>query len=354
MDGINKIKEVHIHGHTILKIVHYCDSNPHQAGWLLGYDDANKGTVSVSFPLPWFKCDKKGNDDIYGAMDGNDDHDDNELGLKEKNVMIDAGLTNSVIDCINAAMLVEDLNVGFFTAERIMDPVVVNKFEFSYSNNPNSIMIVYDAKQSKLGGSLVLRAYRFSERYIQQKIKGNSKLFIKADDVFEELPLYIYNNGHMAALVRTCADLHESDLNNQDKLLNLMDSEDTIQRHLNEIERSVEKFTEDQSDVLRYLKQVSDPRLKRINWLNSRQKENIELKKDGGDLLSMKLDESGLDEVAEVKDSEVYNIASMNVGHLNTFATDLNTHVNMSLKKIFLSEQFNRDDAVSSSKEETA
>ena len=85
-----------------------------------------------------------------------------------------------------------------------------------------------------------------------------------------------------------------------------------------------------------------------------RQKENIELKKDGGDLLSMKLNESGLDEVPELKDSEVYNIASMNVGHLNTFATDLNTHVNMSLKKIFLSEQFNRDDAVSSSKEETA
>ena len=337
------IQKVHIDGHTVLKIVHYCDSNAHQAGWLLGLDDAANGIVNVTLPLPWFKCEKKSGDDLIGDDVGGDDAGGNNAtesnNYREKNNMIDAVLTNSIIDCMNAAMLIEDLNVGFFTAERIMDPVVVSKFEFSYSNNPNSIMIVYDAKQSRLGGSLILKAYRFSEKYIQNKILKTSKIFIKSDDVFEEIPLIISNKGHLSALVRTCAEVYYEDICNKSRLLDMTGGEEVLQKHLDEIDRTVDKITEDQQDILRYTKSISDGRLKRINWLNSRYKENIELKKDGDDPLSMSLKDSEFGNLPDVKDSELYTIASMNIGHLNSTTEDLNSHINMNFQKLFITKQ---------------
>ena len=81
-------------------------------------------------------------------------------------------------------------------------------FQFKYQNtediSDNSVVIMYDHSASQQG-NLVLKAFRLTEAFVQQK-KDKKNKFTKPSDILEEIPVKIKNVGHAAAFARCLED----------------------------------------------------------------------------------------------------------------------------------------------------
>ncbi|PVU97848.1 hypothetical protein BB561_000246 [Smittium simulii] len=129
------------------------------------------------------------------------------------NNLSDAEETKYQLEMLNYMQEVNmDSNlIGWYTSTKISSFMQKSclDIQLSYQDTPNSssIVLLYDAERSELG-SLALRAYRLSDKYLSLKEKAqlstttliSSKIGFK--DLFTELPIYIKSQSLTKVLVK--------------------------------------------------------------------------------------------------------------------------------------------------------
>jgi len=213
-------------------------------------------------------------------------------------------------------------------------------YQYSYQSSEelsdNSIVIMYDPVQSKKG-SLVMKAFRLSEQFIELK-RNKSNNFIKPSDILEELPLKIRNMGHVTAFLRCLQDSHKNELDCDFDALSMAHTEGFTEKHLELMGTWVDDLVTEQQKFQQYSKYVAKTRQEHIRWLSKRLQDNVEARESGEYELPTRIEESGLKPLPEAPPR---NDALLALGQLDRFCSQVNEQVDSNIHKLVLTSQLN-------------
>ena len=319
------ITEVHIDGLAVLKIVKHCDTSAPNlvGGSLLGIDNDGVLEVTYSFPFP---AQRGG--DLGDKEEGEAEIDGVYYQTEMMTMLRDVNVDNNCVGWYQSMYL-----GTMFTSEMV-------DFQFKYQNtediSDNSVVIMYDHSASQQG-NLVLKAFRLTEAFVQQK-KDKKNKFTKPSDMLEEIPVKIKNVGHAAAFARCLEDTSADEVNCSLEPLSMADSDVVTERHLRECQSWLEDLAHEQKDFHGYAKTISKPRMEQMKWLTARAKENEERRLEGDEPLPMSLADSGLKPLA---DAPPMTEPALMIGQLNAYAEQLNSHIATSFTKLYAAQQLN-------------
>lgn len=321
------IREVHIDGIAVMKIVKHCDANvPNLVGGsLLGIDNDGVMEITYSFPFPATKTG-----DIPEGMDGGavDTEIDGAYYQTEMMTMLrDVNVDNNCVGWYQSMYL------GTVFTNDVVD------FQFKYQStediSENSVVIMYDHIGSTQG-NLVLKAYRLTDAFVQQR-KAKKTNFTKPDDILEEIPIKIKNVGHVAAFTRCLQDTEADQVDCGLDPLSMLDTDTATERHLRECNNWLEDFMHEHHSLSHYAKSISKQRSEQISRTQQKERENAERKLEGDAPLPITL--------KPLAEAPPMTEAALMVGQLKLFAEQLNSHVSTSMRKLYTAKQFTTDDA---------
>ena len=319
------IREVHIDGLAVLKIVKHCDTNAPNlvGGSLLGIDDDGILEITYSFPFPAPKPSGE-----LGEKDEGEAEIDGVYYQTEMMTMLrDVNVDNNCVGWYQSMYL------GTVYTNDVVD--IQFKYQSTEDISENCVVIMYDHVQSKQG-NLVLKAYRLTEEFVQQK-NNKKNAFLKPSDMLEEIPVKIKNIGHVAAFAR-CLEDSNAEVDCTLEPLSMEDSDTVTERHLRECTSWLEDFVQEQREFQGYAKTISKPRMEQVKWLAARTRDNEERKKEGDDPLPVDLKDSGL---KPLPDAPPMTEPALMIGQLHSFTDQLNNHVSTCFRKLYTAQQFN-------------
>jgi len=174
----SRIKEVHIEGLAMMKIVKHChESLPSMVqGALLGLA-VGGGVLEVThaFPNPAGK---------------NDDDIDEEYQIEMMRMLREVNVDNNCVGWYQSMYL------GIYSTTSVLE----NQFSYQTDVSPNSVVILYDPLQTA-NGNFCLKAFRLSDKCVEMKKSGRND-FIKPSNIFEELPVKCTNPSLATALLQ--------------------------------------------------------------------------------------------------------------------------------------------------------
>jgi translation initiation factor 3 subunit H len=287
MDGegieSNLVKEVVMDSLTAMRIVKHCNENlPSMvAGSLLGLDQDGVLEITYSYPFPQPKSENDNDlEDIDGA----------EYQLEMMKLLREVNIDNNCVGWY------QSMDMGtIFTNDVI-------SYQYSYQSSEelseNSVVIMYDPLLSK-NGDIVLKAYRLSQTYLEMK-KSRVNKYIPPSDILEEVPLTIRADGHIAGFVSTLSDSHIQDMSTEYEALSMSNHDGTLTKQLEMLSAWMDDLLNEQQRFQSYARSNAKTRQEHIRWLLKRRAENKELRDNGEELKSMKLEDSNLKPLPEL------------------------------------------------------
>lgn len=313
------IREVHIDGYAVLKIIKHCDDNVPTSvvGSLLGVD--YDGILEVSYTFPF-----------VGAK-SSDEESMEEVAGEEYQLQMMRMLEEVEVDS-NCVGWYQSTSLGtLFTNE------IVN-YQYSYQSSDqlsaNTVVIIYDPILSRNGG-IVLKAFKLSDRYMEIK-RNNTNEYLSPSEILQELTVKIKNVGHVAAYLRCLQDSSKESLDLDFSPLSLQSNDTYTEKHLEFLSGLLDDFIQEQHKFIQYSKSAGKPRQEHMRWLNRRLSENAERYEAGDDLLSTRFEDASLRPIPEVPPR---TDALLEIGQLNRYCNQLNQIVDSSLQKLVLTSQ---------------
>lgn len=319
------LREVVIDGLAVLKIVRHCNDNlpSMSAGSLLGLDMNGVLEVTYAFPNPAPRQDAEGN-----AETGTDELEGSEYQIEMMKMLRDVGVDNNCVGWYQSMYLGQMCNEA-----------VVN-IQYSYQSSAdiseNSVVIMYDPIQSKKG-TLVIKAYRLSDAYIESK-RNRSNTFIRPANILQELPVRVRNSGHVSAFIRCLKDSHRSDLDCDFDPLSMSSSESYMERHLELMGSWMADMIEEQYRLQQYAKVVYKPRQEQLRWLHKRLQDNQERRENGDPELSTRLEDANMKPVPDAPPRTEHLLM---LGQLDKYCDQLSEHVETTFQKLLVSAALN-------------
>mmetsp|Transcript_25433 Transcript_25433/g.58678 ORF Transcript_25433/g.58678 Transcript_25433/m.58678 type:complete len:339 (-) Transcript_25433:112-1128(-) len=189
-----KIKEVHIYGLAVLKIVKHCqESLPTMVtGSLLGLDIGDVLEITHAFPFPAPRPRPNPDDVIAAASAAADDADQlegYEYQLEMMKMLREVNVDNNCVGWYQSTYL------GSFSTSALVE----NQYSYQVDLSRNSVVVLYDPTRTT-AGTLALRAYRLSDKAVAMRTSG-SNAYIPPGEIFEEIPVILKNPGLVRALL---------------------------------------------------------------------------------------------------------------------------------------------------------
>lgn len=201
VEANERVKEVHIEGLALLKIVKHChDSLPQMVtGSLLGLVEAGKGILEVThaFPFPESRANKNdprsaasiaGGDDEDGGMGGGG-LDGHEYQLEMMRMLREVNVDNNCVGWYQSMYL------GIYSTAALLE----NQWSYQTDLSPNAVVILYDPMQTA-HGNLMIHCYRLTEECLEYKSQTKNT-YIDPHKIFEEIPVKLTNPGLVQALL---------------------------------------------------------------------------------------------------------------------------------------------------------
>lgn len=314
---IKPLREVHIDGLAVLKIMKHCNDNLPTlvSGSLLGVDVDGVLEVTYAYPFPV----PKGNEETgYDMRDGVEYQKDMMLRLRDMNI--------------------DDNSVGWYQSTYLgtmcSNDVVGYQYSFQTSEDlsDNSAVIMYDPISSADGGKLAIKAFRLTDKFIEMRRKKLNK-FIDPSEILQELPIKIKNRGHTAAFVRCVQDSHRDTLlTSQAESLTMTNGSSYADRNLELMNSWLEDLSEENRKFAVYAKNSYKVRAEHIKWVGKRLAENHQRQQDGEDLLPMSVErfhEKPMPECPEPRTEPLLMISQV-----GKYADQTNAYVDSTLQKI--------------------
>ena len=318
---LKPIREVTIDGLAVLKIVKHCSDNPEIEvnGSLLGIDVDGVMEVTYAYPSPVQDVGKSDN------IDGDGDRE--QLHLEMLSMLSQVQVDNNVVGWYQSMYL-----------GTLMTKDIVNYQDFFQSAEElggNAIVIMYDPIQSKKG-SLVIKAFRLSDRFLQVIRSDKNNDFIKPSDIFEELPLKIINSGYCSGFVRSLQDSHREEVDCTFDSLSFAGSDLHIERHLERFNTYTKALLGEQFHFQTYSKQTSKHRQDLVRWLSKRVQENKDRRLDGTEELPLEFSESGL-KLLNPAPNRFESL--LMIGQMERYCKQLEEHLENTFSKLILVSQ---------------
>mmetsp|Transcript_22104 Transcript_22104/g.37010 ORF Transcript_22104/g.37010 Transcript_22104/m.37010 type:complete len:334 (-) Transcript_22104:1960-2961(-) len=316
------VAEVVIDGLAVLKIVKHCnDSLPTMvAGSLLGLDTEGALEITYSYPFP-----SQRSSEGDGTGDGVEDLDGAEYQIEMMKMLRDVNVDNNCVGWYQSMYL------GTMCTNDVIN------YQYSYQSSEelsaNSIVVMYDPIQSRRG-SLVMKAYRLSEAFMELRRNKVNK-FISPGDILEELPLKIRNAGHVSAFLRCVQDSHKNELDCEFEALSMVGSENIIEKHMDLLVTSIDDLLGEQQLYQRYSSNTSKTRQEQMRWLYKRLAENEE---NPDEQKSTNLKDSGVRPLPEAPPRTEHLLM---LGQLERYCSQINEHVDSNIHKLMLTTQLN-------------
>ena len=218
-----------------MKIVKHCqDALPTMVtGSLLGMMMAETGVLEIThaFPFPEQK------DDSTGGMDGH------EYQLEMMKMLREVNVDNNCVGWYQSMLM------GAYSTSTLVE----NQLGYQTDLSPNAVVLLYDPQQTNKG-NLVLRAYRLSSACIDSLTKQNNA-FISPSKFFEEIPVYMKNNGLASALLYELSLSNEADRFNCDYEQFNLDKDAYVEKNLELMCSWVDDLANEQYKFQYYVRQ---------------------------------------------------------------------------------------------------
>jgi len=314
---IQPLREVHIDGLAVLKIIKHCNDNLPTlvSGSLLGVDVNGILEVTYAYPFPV----PKGNEETgYDGSDGVEYQKDMMLRLRDMNI--------------------DDNCVGWYQSTYLgtmcSNDVVGYQYSFQTSEDlsENTAVIMYDPIQSQTDpGKLAIKAFRLSNKFIEIR-KKKLNIFIDPSEIMEELPVKIKNAGHCSGFIRCLADSHKEVLTTQSESLSMANSSSYIDRNLELMNSWLDDLSEENRKFGAYAKSTSKVRQEHIKWVKKRIAENIQRREDGEDLLPTNPTKYHDRTMNECNDARTEPL--LMISQIEKYAQQTNSHIENNLQKV--------------------
>ncbi len=284
---VTKIREVHLDGLTLLKIVKYCsDALPKMvAGSLLGLDQENVLEVTHSFPLP-SSTQKDSNE--AGSVIGPGDTmtagglvsvpgpDGQDFQMEMMKMLREVNVDN------NGVGWYQSMYLGSFCSQTLID----NQYSYQANLSSNSVVILYDPVQTARG-ELTIKAYRLTDEFMRVYANKRNET-ISPSDVLEEIPIKIRNPGIVTALlvdlvgssssssVDKCHPVEDCDFERLD-----LSTQPYLERNLEFLCTWIDDLASEQWKFQNYSRNLQRQKHDRARWLDRRRRTNEERRANG-------------------------------------------------------------------------
>lgn len=200
VEADERVKEVHIEGLALLKIVKHChDSLPQMVtGSLLGLVEPGTGVLEVThsfaFPDSKTKSDPRtataiastGEEEDGGIAGGLEGH---EYQLEMMRMLREVNVDNNCVGWYQSMYL------GIYSTASLLE----NQWSYQTDLSPNAVVILYDPMQTA-HGNLMLHCYRLTDECLDYKTNSKNS-YIDPNKIFEEIPVKLTNPGLVKALL---------------------------------------------------------------------------------------------------------------------------------------------------------
>ena len=296
---------------------HCNDNTPvNVVGSLLGLDVNGVLEVTYSLPFP----DTKGDGSGAGAEDASD------YQIEMMRMLRDVNVDNNCVGWY------QSMSFGTLSTSEIVG------YQYEYQSSEelteNSVVILYDPMRSKRG-SLVLKAFRLSDEYIQQR-RNKLNSFIKPKNILEEIPVKIANGPYASAFVRITQDTHSTEMSSKFDSLSMAASESTLEKHFELMNNWTEDLVIEQQRFQQYTRGIAKTRNEQVKWLSKKILENQEAIENGETPMHLSLETSGL---KSIMDPPPRTEALLMMGQVDRYCQQVNEHVEMNFQKLFATSQ---------------
>jgi len=197
IEASERVKEVHVEGLALLKIVKHChDSLPNMVtGSLLGLVSTGSGILEITHTFPFPETKKQ---DSRNNRDNNmaPADDENEGGLEGHEFQMEMmRMLREVNVDNNCVGWYQSMYLGIYSTSSLLE----NQLSYQTDLSPNAVVMLYDPMQTA-HGKLMLRCYRLTEECLDYKNKSKNT-YIDPDKIFEEVPVKLTNPGLARALL---------------------------------------------------------------------------------------------------------------------------------------------------------
>mmetsp|Transcript_54832 Transcript_54832/g.61281 ORF Transcript_54832/g.61281 Transcript_54832/m.61281 type:complete len:306 (+) Transcript_54832:131-1048(+) len=231
-----RIKEVHIEGLAMMKIVKHCqDSLPSMVqGALLGLAvDGDVLEITHAFPNPSDGNNKNSNNAA-------DDNVDTDYQFEMMRMLREVNVDNNCVGWYQSTYL------GIFSTSSVLE----NQFSYQTDVSPNSVMILYDPLQTS-NGTFCLKAFRLSDKCLEMKLSGRND-FIEPKLIFEELPVKCTNPALANAMLQDWKPPTDISLDRLD-----MSTQPYLEKHLESMCGWVDELANEQQKFQYYTRHLA-------------------------------------------------------------------------------------------------
>jgi len=262
---------------------------------------------------------------IFVIDNGADEGGDVEYQMEMMKLLSHMNIDNNVVGWY------QSMYMGTVCTNDVID------FQYSFQTSEdlagNSVVLMYDPIQTKKG-SLCIKAYRLSDKFLQLKQSKNND-YIKPAEIFEELPVRVKNSGHISAYLRCLEDSRQDDIDeNFYEPLSLVASDSYAEKHMELLSSWIDDLVMESGRLHSHAKMTGKPRMEYIRWLAKRRQENFERSENGETLLSTRLEDSG---VKPIPDPQNRLDPLLDVEQIERYCSQLNAHVDSTLTKVMVS-----------------
>lgn len=312
------VREVHIDGVALLKIVKHCNDNlPSMvAGSLLGLDLNGILEVTYTYPFPTSKGD--------GDEEGRDELDSQDYQLEMMKMLRDVNMDNNCVGWYQSTYM------GTYSTNEVVG--YQYNYQASEDLSDNSVVILYDPIQSRKG-HICVKAFRLSDEYMElRRTKGNN--FIKPKNILVEIPVLIKNSGLISGFLRCLQDSHGDAINCDFEALSLSGGEAYLEKNLELMSSWTDDLLAEEQKFQVYAKSISKARQEQVKWLRERTAENLDLRENGERELS-----TSLRELRPLADAPPKLEPSLVLGQLGVYTSQMGEHVDTSFERLYATSQ---------------
>jgi len=227
----SRVKEVHIEGLAMMKIVKHCqESLPSMVqGALLGLAvDGDVLEITHAFPNP------------SGKSNSEDDVGDTDYQFEMMRMLREVNVDNNCVGWYQSMYL------GIYSTASVLE----NQFSYQTNVSPNAVVILYDPLQTA-NGNFCLKAFRLSDECVAMKKSGKND-FIKPSNIFEELPVKCTNPSLATAMLQDWTPKSDIALDRLD-----MSTQPYLEKHLESMCGWVDELAGEQQKFQYYTRHLA-------------------------------------------------------------------------------------------------
>ncbi|KAG5185831.1 eukaryotic initiation factor 3H1 subunit [Tribonema minus] len=331
MKELPLIKEVHMDGLAVLKIIKHCtEALPGMvAGSLLGLDQSATLEVTHSFPLPSAKKEAdtggEGGVGLARPADELSNLSGQDYQMEMMKMLREVNVDNNCVGWYQSMYL------GSFCTQTLVD----NQYTYQENLSDNAVVVLYDPVQTARG-QLTLKAYRLSKEFMRAYRERKSD-HIKPSEILDELPIRIRNPGLVNALVydlqgRGGAGSAECDFERLD-----LSTNPYLEKNLEFLCGWVDDLANEQWKFQAYTRTLLKQRHDAARWADRRKKANDERRAAGDEPLPD-------DEAHDRRPDAPNRMESLLIStQISAYCSQINRFTGSSFEKLFLAGSLQRE-----------